>query len=52
MYMSDGKPDFEPAPLTATGLAGLSFAALVVFYLGVLPTRVIDIAARSIETIF
>jgi NADH-quinone oxidoreductase subunit N len=52
MYMSDGRPDFEPAPLTATGLAGLSFAALVVFYLGVLPTRVIDIASRSIETIF
>jgi len=52
MYMSDGKPEFEPAPLTATGLAGLSFAALVVFYLGILPTRVIDIATRSIETIF
>ena len=33
-------------------LAGLALAASCVFYLGVLPTRVIDLAARSIQTIF
>jgi len=52
MYMADTPPEFAPAPLTATGLAGLAAAALGILYLGVLPTRVIDIATRSIETIF
>jgi len=52
MYMADTQPESVPAPLTATGLAGLAVAALGILYLGVLPTRVIDIATRSIETIF
>jgi NADH-quinone oxidoreductase subunit N len=52
MYMAETKPAFEPPQLTTAGLAGLALAALGVLYLGVLPTRVIDIASRSIETIF
>jgi NADH-quinone oxidoreductase subunit N len=52
MYMAERKPEFEPPQLTATGAAALSLAAAGVFYLGILPTRVIDIASRSIDTIF
>ena len=52
MYMAEEEAAFEPPRLTATGLAGLAIAAAAIFYLGVLPSRVIDIAARSIETIF
>ena len=52
MYMSEGKAEFEPPRLTGIGLAGLALAAAGIFYLGVLPTRVIDLASRSIETIF
>jgi hypothetical protein len=33
-------------------MAGLSFAVLATLYLGVLPTRVIDYALQSIQTIF
>jgi hypothetical protein len=33
-------------------MAALSFAMLATFYLGVLPTRVIDYALQSIQTIF
>ena len=33
-------------------MAVLGFALLATFYLGVLPTRVIDFALQSIQTIF
>jgi hypothetical protein len=33
-------------------MAGLALATIVVFYLGVLPTRVLDLALNSISTIF
>jgi hypothetical protein len=33
-------------------MAALGFAMLATFYLGVLPTRVIDYALQSIQTIF
>ena len=37
-------------PLPAA--AGLALATLAVFYLGILPTRVLDLALDSISTIF
>ena len=39
-------------PTNATAVAGLALATIAVFYLGVLPTRVLDLALDSISTIF
>ena len=52
MYMTPEyeSPGFPPVPRIA-GLA-LAASAVLVFYLGVLPTRVLDWAAASISTIF
>jgi NADH-quinone oxidoreductase subunit N len=52
MYMSDAAAEHEVPRLSPLGIVGLSLAALGVLYLGVLPSWVIDIAVRSIETIF
>jgi len=52
MYMSDERAEYAVPPTSATGLAGLGVAALGIFYLGILPTRVIELAARSVEAIF
>ena len=51
MYMSEGSEVVRPR-LPATAVAGLALATAAVFYLGVLPTRVLDLAAASIGTIF
>ena len=52
MYMTTTEtPARFPAIPRMAGLA-LVFSALVVFYLGILPTRVLDWAAASISTIF
>jgi NADH-quinone oxidoreductase subunit N len=51
MYMTEGAEIPRPrVPVAA--MAGLTFAVVVVFYLGILPTRVIDLALNSITTIF
>ena len=39
-------------PPSTTGLAALATAVLLIFYLGILPTSVLDLAAASIATIF
>jgi NADH-quinone oxidoreductase subunit N len=52
MYMTPGdKTTHVPAVPKMAGLA-LLVSALIVFYLGILPTRVLDWAAASISTIF
>jgi len=51
MYMTEGSDTPRPH-LPATAVAGLALATLAVFYLGVLPTKVIDLALDSIATIF
>ncbi|HJR58746.1 MAG TPA: NADH-quinone oxidoreductase subunit N [Vicinamibacterales bacterium] len=51
MYMTEGTEVVRPR-LPATAVAGLALATIAVFYLGVLPTRVIDLALASISTIF
>ncbi|HJR60486.1 MAG TPA: NADH-quinone oxidoreductase subunit N, partial [Vicinamibacterales bacterium] len=51
MYMTDGTEMVRPR-LPATAVAGLALATIAVFYLGVLPTRVLDLALSSISTIF
>ena len=52
MYMSDGRPEFEPPRLTPIGATALGIAGACVLLLGVLPTRVIDLATQSVQTIF
>jgi NADH-quinone oxidoreductase subunit N len=51
MYMSEGAEVVRPR-LPGTAVAGLALATIAVFYLGVLPTRVLDLALSSISTIF
>ena len=51
MYMTEGAEIVRPR-LPATAVAGLAIATVAVFYLGVLPTRVLDLALASISTIF
>ena len=54
MYMS-GKAEGEAAPaapLPRIALAALVISVVALFYLGVLPTRLLNVAASSISTIF
>jgi NADH-quinone oxidoreductase subunit N len=52
MYMSERDARPVPAPVAATAMAGLTVAVAAILYLGILPSRVIDLAAASIGTIF
>ena len=51
MYMTEGSEAVRPR-LPATAMAGLALATVAVFYLGILPARVLDLALASIGTIF
>ena len=51
MYMTEGAEVIRPR-VPAMAVAGLALATIVVFYLGVLPTQVLDLAMDSISTIF
>jgi len=52
MYMtpSDAPVQFPSVPKVAAG--ALVVSAILIFYLGILPTRILDLAAASISTIF
>jgi len=52
MYMSESKAAYEPPVVSATSVVGLSAAVFGVLYFGLLPTPLIEMARRSIETIF
>jgi NADH-quinone oxidoreductase subunit N len=52
MYMADRDTGVAPAPVSRAGMAALAVATVVIFYLGILPTKVLDFAAESIATIF
>jgi NADH-quinone oxidoreductase subunit N len=53
MYMADREGALPlPAVVTRMGMAALTVAIAVIFYLGVLPTTVLNLAAESIATIF
>ena len=51
MYMTEGAEIPRPR-LPWPAAAGLALATVAVFYLGVLPTAIIDLAVDSIQTIF
>ena len=53
MYMADRDPVLAPpAQVTGVGMAALVASIIMIVYLGILPTRVLDFAAESIATIF
>jgi NADH-quinone oxidoreductase subunit N len=52
MYMSDRTESPVPPRLPGAGLAALSLSAAILLYLGVLPARVLDLAARSVARMF
>jgi NADH:ubiquinone oxidoreductase subunit 2 (subunit N) len=52
MYMSERKETAAPPQVPGPALAALALSAIVLFYLGVLPTRVLDLASRSVASMF
>jgi NADH-quinone oxidoreductase subunit N len=52
MYMSDARHEAPVLPLSAAAIAALAMSTAAVFYLGLYPTTVIDLALSSIETLF
>lgn len=52
MFMTSAPAEFGTPALSRIGFVGLLLAAAGTFYLGVLPTRLINLAAQSISTIF
>ncbi len=52
MYMSDQQPSGHRPPVSRLAMAGLMVALAAVFYLGVLPGRLISIAMDSVASIF
>jgi len=52
MYMTEDAAAAPRPAVSAFSMAALGFAVLATLYLGVMPTRVIDYALQSIQTIF
>ena len=52
MYMADRDTAHVPSAITPVGMAALSLAIIAIFYLGILPAPVLDLATKSIATIF
>jgi len=52
MYMADRDTAQAPATITPIGMAALSLAIVAILYLGILPASVLDLASKSISTIF
>jgi NADH-quinone oxidoreductase subunit N len=52
MYMAEPAPGVERPTVGPIAVSALAFSMLAILYLGVLPTRVLDLAANSISTIF
>jgi NADH-quinone oxidoreductase subunit N len=52
MYMSDRDDAVALVPISRVGMATVAIAVAAIFYLGILPTRVLDLAAASVIAIF
>jgi NADH-quinone oxidoreductase subunit N len=52
MYMSERDARPEPAPIRAIAMTALAISVIGILYLGILPTRLIDLAQASVATIF
>jgi NADH-quinone oxidoreductase subunit N len=51
MFMSSNKAELEVPPFGIVGTLGLALAAIATFYLGILPTRLIDLATQSKQNV-
>ena len=52
MYMTDKSTGAAPTPVRGVGMVALVVTVAVILYLGILPTRVLNLAAASIGSIF
>jgi len=52
MYMSEQQEAAALPQLPGMALAALSLSAVALFYLGVFPTRLLDLAVRSVASVF
>jgi NADH-quinone oxidoreductase subunit N len=52
MYMTEPEEGVTHARITSVGMATVAIAVAAIFYLGILPTRVLDLAAASVAAIF
>ncbi|HKC56255.1 MAG TPA: NADH-quinone oxidoreductase subunit N [Vicinamibacterales bacterium] len=52
MYMQERGTEAPPVHVNAVSMAALTVSIAAIFYLGILPTQVLDLAAQSIATIF
>jgi hypothetical protein len=52
MYMQERGTEAPRIHVTAVSMAALMVAIAAIFYLGILPTQVLNLAAQSIATIF
>ena len=52
MYMQERSPDAPGIHVSALSMTALTVSIALIFYLGILPTQVLDFAAQSIATIF
>ena len=52
MYMSDRETTVAPPRVRTMGMTALAVSIGAIFYLGVLPTAILNLAAESISTIF
>ncbi|MDP1570665.1 MAG: NADH-quinone oxidoreductase subunit N [Vicinamibacterales bacterium] len=52
MFMTERDARPVPLPVAASAMAGLAVTVAAILYLGILPSRVIDLAAASISTVF
>jgi len=52
MYMAEREGEALQVRITGVGMAALAVSIAAIFYLGVLPSKILDLAASSISTIF
>jgi NADH-quinone oxidoreductase subunit N len=52
MYMSDEKREAPSSSISPLATAGLALAVVGIFFMGILPTGIINLALQSIDTIF
>ena len=52
MYMAEREGEPLQVRITGVGMAALAVSIAAIFYLGVLPSQILDLAANSIATIF
>jgi hypothetical protein len=50
--MQERGTEAPPVHVNAVSMAALTVSIAAIFYLGILPTQVLDLAAQSIATIF